>query len=244
MIFPIGDDNIKGGVKPILTYGFIALNVLVYFLFQNGLSQVSEGNFYATYAADPCEIRQGKDLYALITSMFLHGGIMHLLGNMLYLWIFGDNIETTIGNLRYLFFYLSGGIFAALAHVYLGGTSDCIPMVGASGAISALIGAYLIMFPKSRIKMIFILYLKPFYIPAYVFILFWIFQQFSGVLTANDNVAYWAHIGGLVFGIILGLYFRLRYPKIQPFVPDNKATHYKTIKQNPVRYNNRFRRRN
>lgn len=240
MIFPIGDDNIKGKVKPIFTYGFIALNLLVYFVFQFGLTGELEKAFYDNYAADPCEIMQGVSLYTLLTSMFLHGGIMHLLGNMLYLWIFGDNIETTIGNIRYILFYVAGGVVAAVAHIFLDGSPQCIPMVGASGAISALIGAYLVMFPRSRIKMIFILSPRPFFIPAFLFIGFWIFQQFSGVLGAKDNVAYWAHIGGLGFGVLMGVYYRYKYPRIRPVLQEKRKVLYKTVKKHPQRYNNRF----
>lgn len=240
MIFPIGDDNIKGKVRPVFTYGFIILNLFVYFAFQWGLSEELERAFYDSYAANPCEITRGIDLYTLLTSMFLHGGSLHLLGNMLYLWIFGDNIETTVGNFRYLLFYLAGGIAAAVAHIFFGGDSQCIPMVGASGAISALIGAYLVMFPKSRIKMIFILSPRPFFVPAFLFIGFWIFQQFFGLLGAHDNVAYWAHIGGLGFGVLLGLYFRSTYPRIEQIPQGQKRTLYKTLKKPPLRYNNRF----
>lgn len=242
MLFPIGDDNIKGKVKPIFTYGFIVVNLLVYFVFQFGLSTELERVFYDDYAANPCEITQGTSLYTLFTSMFLHGSIMHLLGNMLYLWIFGDNIETSIGNLRYVIFYLAGGVVAALAHIFLDGSSQCIPMVGASGAISSLIGAYLVMFPKSRIKMVFILSPRPFFIPAFLFIGFWIFQQFSGVLGVKDNVAYWAHIGGLTFGVLLGFYFRYKYPRINSILEGSGKVLYKTVKKPAYRYNNRFER--
>ncbi|PVX49396.1 membrane associated rhomboid family serine protease [Balneicella halophila] len=240
MIFPIGDDNIKGKVKPIFTYVFIAVNIFIYFMFQSGLSMEQEGVFFDGYAANPCEITQWNSLHTLITSMFLHGSVTHLLGNMLYLWIFGDNIETTIGNFRYILFYLAGGVVAALSHVLIDGNAECIPMVGASGAISALIGAYLVMFPRSRIKMLFILSPRPFFIPAFLFIGFWIYQQFSGILGAPDSVAYWAHLGGLGFGVIMGFYFKTRYPKIEPVVQGHQKILYKTVKKNPQRFNNRF----
>lgn len=240
MIFPIGDDNIKGGVRPTFTYLIIVINVLVYFGFTMGLSKEAEEIFFGNYAANPCEIVKGEGLLTLLSSMFLHGGIMHLLGNMLFLWIFGDNIETTIGHLRFVVFYIGGGIVAALAHTWLDYDPQCIPMVGASGAISAIIGAYWLMFPKSRIKMIFILIPRPFYIPAYLFIVFWLVQQFTGLLGSPDGVAYWAHIGGLAFGVVCGFIFRWKYPKIIYTYEGRQRVDYHTVKKYPRYYNNRF----
>jgi membrane associated rhomboid family serine protease len=218
MIFPIGDDQIKGGYKPIFSYSFIAINILLY-LFE--ISLISSGQlsyFIEEYGAIPAEISSGTDLFTLFTNIFLHGGWMHLIGNMLFLWIFADNIEATIGNIRFLLFYLGGGIFASLVHV-LFNLESSIPSIGASGAISAVLGSYLVMFPRSRVRILVIYFFSSFYLSAYIFLGLWIvFQVFSGISALSQNpdsgrVAYWAHIGGFGFGIIYGLiakrYFKL-----------------------------------
>lgn len=235
MLFPIGDDQVNGGYKPIFSYLFIALNILAFFYqlqFQDAL--------VCQYGAIPAEIIEGKDYYTLITSMFMHGGWMHLIGNMLFLWVFADNIEAIVGNIPFVCFYFLGGLAASAAHIYIGtylhadttilasccspcGSIPCegavavcpgsIPSVGASGAISAVMGAYLVMFPKSRVKLISVFGM--FKIPALMFLGFWIANQFmSGTAALNPKaaasggVAWWAHIGGFVFGIIAGWFGR------------------------------------
>jgi len=234
MIFPIGDDNVVGGHKPYISYGLIALNVIIYLV-----QFTTPGNLVCEYATIPNDILLGDNLHTGVTSMFLHGGWAHLLGNILYLWIFGDNIEACIGSTRFLIFYLFGGVVASLAHVFFGtGTGDMlnccqictvidpcditspniqpcpgsIPSLGASGAIAAVMGAYLVMFPKSRIKMIAIVF-GVFYVPSFLFLLFWIGQQlFSGFgslgALSSGGVAWWAHIGGFVFGLVMGWMYR------------------------------------
>ena len=170
MIFPIGDDQVEGGAFPLFSYSFIVFNVLAFFYqltFPNAL--------VCEFGCIPNEIVNGQDYYTLFTSMFMHGGWMHLIGNMLFLWVFADNIEATVGNLPFLLFYIMGGLFASAAHIYFsyadiseianccnpcGGGVRCVgdlracngttPSVGASAAISAVLGAYLVMFPKSR----------------------------------------------------------------------------------------------
>lgn len=215
MIFPIGDDQVKGGYFPLLSYSFIAINVLV-FLYQASLSGPAFEQFVYTYGSIPVETVRGDDLFTLLTSMFLHGSWMHLLGNMMFLWIFADNIEATIGTGRFLIFYLLGGLAAHFGHIYFNLGSE-VPTVGASGAISAVMGAYLIMFPTSRIKMLVLVFFVR--IPAFVFLLFWIVQQVSlgnealqSVTSQTAGVAWWAHIAGFMFGIVGGLYYRLNYP--------------------------------
>ena len=214
MIFPIGDDQVKGGYFPLLSYSFIALNVLV-FLYQASLSGPGFEQFVYTYGSIPQETLQGRDLFTLLTSMFLHGSWMHLIGNMVFLWIFADNIEATVGTRRFLVFYLLGGLAAHLGHIYFN-TGSTIPTVGASGAISAVMGAYLVMFPTSRIKMLVIFFFVR--IPAFIFLGFWIFQQVTlgnqalqSVTSATAGVAWWAHIAGFVFGVIGGFYYRLNH---------------------------------
>ena len=136
---------------------------------------------------------------------------MHLIGNMLFLWIFADNIEATIGSVFFLIFYVLGGLAGAAAHIFTDLHSQ-VPTIGASGAISAIMGAYLVMFPKSKIKVIAVFFV--FWMPAFIFLILWFAQQALsgigdlGVSTEQGGTAWWAHIGGFVFGIICGLYFR------------------------------------
>lgn len=230
MLLPIGDQQVQGGYKPIFSYSFIAINI-IFFLYQMTGSNL----MVCDLGAVPMEITSGNKLYTLLTSMFMHGGIMHIAGNMLFLWIFADNIEATVGHFKFVIFYILGGVAAAFTHIFLGagtstldccmvcgGTVECagdviacagsIPMVGASGAIAAALGAYLVMFPKSKIKT-FIVF-SVFQIPALFFLLFWIgkeiFSVSQGYLgnTTSDGVAYWAHIGGFVFGVLAGFLMR------------------------------------
>ncbi|MDH3649709.1 MAG: rhomboid family intramembrane serine protease, partial [Saprospiraceae bacterium] len=150
MFFPIGDDQIRGGSYPIFSYTFLVLNVLV-FLWEVSLDPVAQMAFLNQYSAIPAYIESGDHLHTLVTSMFLHGGWLHLIFNMLFLWVFADNIEATIGNVTFFCFYIMGGIIASLAHIYFNSGSE-IPSLGASGAISGVLGAYLVMFPKSKVK--------------------------------------------------------------------------------------------
>ncbi|MDH3709937.1 MAG: rhomboid family intramembrane serine protease [Cyclobacteriaceae bacterium] len=215
MIFPIGDTQVKGGSFPYICYGLLALNILV-FLYEWQLQLGSEtriNEFLTTYGAIPTEILNGEDLITLITSMFLHGGWMHLIGNMLFLWVFADNIEATIGNVSFVAFYLLGGLAASMAHVYFNMDST-IPTVGASGAISAVLGAYMVMFPRSKIKVLVVLFFRSFHLSALVFLGLWILQQLIagfgslGGTAESSGVAWWAHIGGFVFGLIAGFFFK------------------------------------
>lgn len=213
MLFPIGDDNVKGGYYPIVSYTFLALNILVFIFELNQGDQL--GQFIMDYGAVPAEITHGQRLYTLFTSMFLHGSIGHIVGNMLFLWIFADNIEAVIGSVRFLIFYLAGGLIAHAAHIFFNMDSN-IPTVGASGAIAAVLGAYVVMFPHSKVKVLFIIF--PFRVPALLFLGFWIISQFqSGVgslhvdTAETDGIAYWAHIGGFVYGVVRGFPFRKEY---------------------------------
>ncbi len=211
MIFPIGDDQVKGGHNPVFSYAFIAFNILVFF-YQAMLPPPQLEAFIFTWGSIPIETLQGEDLITLFTSMFLHGGWMHLIGNMLFLWVFADNIEATVGNGRFLIFYLLGGLAAHVGHIYFNAESS-IPTVGASGAISAVMGAYLILFPTSRVKLWFLFFI--FRVPAVLFLGIWIWQQWSAGTAAlgvpveqNAGVAWWAHIGGFIFGVVAGFYYR------------------------------------
>lgn len=210
MIFPIGDDQVKGGHFPIFSYGFIVLNIVI-FGYEAMLPGPRLTVFIENFGSIPWEITRGEDLYTLATSMFLHGDIMHLIGNMLFLWVFADNIEATIGSPRFLLFYAIGGLAAVAGHIYFN-MDSMVPMVGASGAISAIMGAYLVMFPRSRIKLLFLVF--PFRVTAWLFLGIWIWQQWTwGTSSLMDGsggggVAWWAHIGGFAFGLAAGVFFR------------------------------------
>jgi len=215
MIFPIGDDNIIGGFKPIFSYMLIGFNVLAFF-YQIMLPTAEMEAFVYEWGLIPRELSAGKEWIDLLSSMFLHAGLFHILGNMLFLWIFADNIEAIVGNSAFLLYYLVGGLFASIVHIYTNPVST-IPTVGASGAISAVMGSYLVMFPKSRIKVIFII--KKLYIPAFIFLGLWFVQQLvSGISTPTPGdasegggVAWWAHIGGFVYGLAMGFLFKKWY---------------------------------
>jgi len=216
MFFPVGDDNIQDGHAPVLSYLILALNAGV-FVFQATLPEGARAGFVETYGAIPAEISRGLDLQTLFSSMFLHGSWLHLAGNMLYLWIFADNIEAVIGNFRFLVFYLTGGLVAGLMQVAISPDSG-MPCVGASGAIAAVMGAYIVMFPKSRIRILILLFFTVFYIPAWVFLGFWFIQQLAsglGVLgmstEGSGGIAWWAHIGGFAFGLLSGYACRKRF---------------------------------
>lgn len=216
MFFPIGDEQVERGHKPLFSYLFLAVNILV-FIFEISLDPVSLNGFTEMFGATPDRFLHGEQLYTLISSLFLHGGWGHLLGNMLFLWVFADNIEATLGNIRFFLFYIAGGIAATLFHGLLNPASD-IPLIGASGAISAVLGAYLVYFPHSRIKVLFLLLFTSFRVPALAFLGIWIVNQFiagygslSSVAEESAGVAYWAHIGGFIYGIIIGFYTRRIY---------------------------------
>ncbi len=213
MFFPIGDVNVERGHPPFLTYLFIAINVIV-FVYEASLGQVEQNAFVTTFGSIPKEIMVGDDLFTLLTSIFLHGGWMHLIGNMLFLWVFADNIEATIGHVWFFIFYIFGGIVASYGQAVLNPFSE-VPCVGASGSISACLGAYIVMFPKSQIKVLFLLFFRTFYISAIYFLGIWIIQQFisgfgslAGATVETGGVAYWAHISGFGFGILSGFYFK------------------------------------
>lgn len=216
MFFPIGDDNVRGKSKPIFTYLLIIFNCYIFWQ-QLLLSPEQMQDFFYQYGAVPANIWRGENLHTLFSSMFLHGGWLHLIGNMIFLYIFGDNIEVTVGSFKFLLFYLAGGVFAALVHCFVLNAST-IPCIGASGAISATLGAYLVMFPGSRIKVLFIIF--TFRVSAFVFLVFYIIQQVMAGYESleleaaeSSGVGYWAHIGGFAYGFIRGWYFRQKHLK-------------------------------
>jgi membrane associated rhomboid family serine protease len=216
-MFPIGDDRVAGGRAAFVVVGLIALNVLAFLVELSQPSDAALQSFIQAWGVVPREYMAARDLpptiplpfwSTLITSMFLHGGWMHLFGNMLYLWIFGDNIEKVMGAGRFLVFYLVCGLAASFAHIAFGGGST-MPAVGASGAISGVLGAYLVLFPRNQVRVLTRGGIMS--VPAIVVLGFWILiQMISGLgsltatsETAGGGVAYMAHIGGFVAGLVL-----------------------------------------
>ena len=239
MVFPLYDDNTDRTITPVVNYAIIAANVLVFVFFQQ---LGANDSFTYSFSTVPGEIVTGRDIVTpsrvlddpvtgqrllvpglgptpisvyltLLTSMFMHGGIAHIAGNMLFLWIFGDNIEDRLGHVRYLLFYLACGIAASLAHVFATAafatdqSSMLIPSLGASGAISGVLGGYILLHPKRRVTVILFRFLTQ--VPAYVAIGIWFaFQLISGLGmlgggSQQGGVAYAAHVGGFVAGLVL-----------------------------------------
>jgi len=208
-MFPIRDHN-PSEKTPYVTYVLMAANILVFLL---ALPLYSDPQrlqyFFFDWALIPAAVSQGEHLHGFLTSMFLHGGFMHLAGNMLFLWIFGDNLEELLGHVRYLGFYLLSGLAAAFAQIAADPYS-IVPMVGASGAIAGVMGGYLLMFPKAKVDVLFIIVIliRIFPVPAWLMLGIWFALQFlGGAASAADagGVAYWAHTGGFVAGLALML---------------------------------------
>jgi membrane associated rhomboid family serine protease len=221
-MFPVGDDNVRGAHRPWVTWALIAVNVVV-FLYELSLGLDGLQQLANDYGAVPVQIAQGKRLYTLVTSMFLHGGWLHIIGNMLFLAVFGDNIEATLGRLGYLIFYLAGGIVASLAQVWANPGAN-VPSIGASGAVAAVLGAYAVIYPTSRVRVLVVLlfWITITRVTALLFIGLWFVIQFFngvaslGVQTAQTGgVAYWAHVGGFALGIVVGFLFRSRAPQLE-----------------------------
>ena len=208
-MLPIRDYN-PPRRRALLTWGLILINFGVYFyLAQN---PVMGENAIAQYAVVPADITAGRHLGTLITSMFLHANLLHVAGNMLFLWIFGNNVEDKLGELKYLIVYFASGIGGSLLQIFITPDST-IPMLGASGAISGLLAAYVLYFPRARI----LTFVVPFFIftlPAYVFIGYWIALQalnaFLNIGAIGGGVAFFAHVGGFGTGLILALLLRPR----------------------------------
>ncbi|MEJ2715813.1 MAG: rhomboid family intramembrane serine protease [Deltaproteobacteria bacterium] len=215
-MIPIRDSN-PSGSPPVVTMVLIAINLIIWFY------EVSLGRgldrFLFDYGLIPLRFAMSSQLSGgvldnavvpLFSSIFMHGGWLHVIGNMWFLWIFGDNVEDRLGHVRFLVFYLISGIGASFAHILFNPASR-IPTIGASGAISGVLGAYLVSFPHARIQTLFIIFffIRFIEIPAYLFLVAWFaFQFFSGasqigVYQNTGGVAYWAHMGGFVIGVIL-----------------------------------------
>jgi membrane associated rhomboid family serine protease len=255
MVFPIGDDNSDRQLTPVVNYVLIALNVFVFVFFQ-GLGE--NNKFTYAFSTVPAEIRTGEDkvtevrvitdpasgrkfeapgleptpisvYITLLTSMFMHGGIAHLLGNMWFLWIFGDNVEDRLGHARYLAFYLLSGVIASLCHVVLNmnGANALVPSLGASGAISGVMGGYLVLSPQRRVHVVIVRVATV--VPGYVAVGLWfLFQLISGLGifgsgSQEGGVAYAAHIGGFIAGAVLVKPFTLGLGGPRPRFPYDRG---------------------
>jgi membrane associated rhomboid family serine protease len=252
MVIPIRDDN-PTSTKPILTIAIIAACIYIFAAVQPH-DRAQDQVWTVEHAAIPCEVVHGEPIsnnlsrqcdgqlsipalpgsvepfphknvfLAVVVSMFLHGSWLHVLGNMLFLWIFGNNIEERLGPVGYAFFYLVAGVVAALAHIATQPNST-VPVVGASGAIAGVMGAYLVLYPKARILTIvpLFIFLQFVYLPAFVVLIGWLILQFF--TNPNTGVAVAAHIGGFIFGAAVGLFLRgtaqpAPPPGPQPLPPD------------------------
>ena len=212
-MFPIRDHN-PSGRTAYVTFALIALNVLIFLGYWLPLPEVEVERLFLQWGLVPARVTQGDALVTVISSMFLHAGWMHVLGNMLFLWIFGDNLEDEMGHRGFLLFYLLAGLAAAFAQTAMDPASP-VPMVGASGAIAGVMGGYLLLFPKARVDVlfIFIIFFRIFPIPAWIVLGVWFaIQLFSGLSVPSDmgGVAYWAHAGGFAGGLVLTLPALLR----------------------------------
>lgn len=213
-MIPIRDDNPRERF-PFVNSLFIALNLAI-FLHQFSLSPEALQAFIADYGAVPQKIVAHESYANIFTSMFLHGGVMHLVGNLLYLYIFGDNVENLMGSLRYFIFYALCGVGAALAHI-LTNTGSAVPMIGASGAISGVLGAYMVGYPRARVLVFFPLFFF-FRVPALIVLGVWFVNQVTGGIAAlgvdlTGGIAWFAHIGGFVLGVILVKFFEQKKRK-------------------------------
>jgi membrane associated rhomboid family serine protease len=208
-MLPIGDDNSDRRRFPFVTYALIAINVLVFVLLELPQGENLDA-FLTRWGTIPAQIVAGNGLITLITSMFLHAGLLHIGSNMLFLWIFGDNVEDAFGHVLYLIFYFACGIAASLAHVLVD-PSSTVPGVGASGAIAGVLAAYIVLFGSRPVRVLMRGMLTT--VPSYVMIGLWIVTQLIsgfGALgdTQGGGVAYWAHIGGFVAGLVLTFLLR------------------------------------
>ena len=211
MLFPYKDDNPRILI-PYVTYGIIAINILVFVIqFNLGISsQMAEENFIYSFGFIPANF----SFITIFTSMFLHGGFSHIMGNMWFLWVFGDNVEGVLGHAKYALFYILCVVAATISQLLINPAST-IPMVGASGAIAGVLGMYMIRFPKANVHVFafIIIFFTTFRIPALFVLGFWFFNQLTNGLgslgfNTTGGVAWFAHIGGFIAGIMLNQAFK------------------------------------
>lgn len=225
-MIPVGDST-RRRIIPYVNVGIIAACVLV-FVYELSLNAFDVNRFFVDWGVIPVrlidwlESPSGMEEPAtVLTSMFIHGGWLHLIGNMLYLWVFGDNVEDAMGHGRYLLFYLLAGVGAVVLQVFVDQDAR-IPMVGASGAIAGVLGAYLVLYPRATVTVIipWLWFFGTFHVPAAFLIVFWfLLQLLSGVAALGtatgitEGIAFWAHVGGFVTGMVLVWVFRRRRPR-------------------------------
>ena len=243
-MFPIRDHN-PSERTPFVTWMLIAINVVVflsYFPSLGGQERLLMA-FYSDWALVPAEASQGRAMHTIITSMFLHGGWMHIIGNMLFLYIFGDNLEDQLGHGGYLLFYLASGVAAAFAQMAADPSSN-VPMVGASGAIAGVMGGYLLLFPRARVDLALIIFviIKIITVPAWLMLGLWFgLQLVNGAASqaAGGGVAYWAHAGGFIAGVCLVLPAWLRrggpaFWRLNHGVPPHEDARYPSSQRSDV----------
>ena len=241
-MIPLGDADIQRRTFPYVTLALVLANVVV-FVYQFSLGEFDRQVFILTHGLIPAELTSGNEflnygnpLYGysdiespfgtwptVFTSMFLHGGIMHIIGNMLFLWVFGGNLEDRLGHVKFLFFYLAAGFAAAMAQTGIDMESQ-VPMVGASGAIAGVLGAYLLLYPFSRINTLFIfIFITVIPVPAVLVLGLWfVLELFKGVgslgvETIGGGVAYFAHVGGFVAGLLMMAFYKMLVR--EPIIP-------------------------
>ena len=229
-MIPIRDEN-RSQTTPHITRILILVNIIVFipvlyytFFPEDTTVRLFAESLYDNFTMVPADILQAKNVHTLFTSMFLHADIFHIGGNMLFLYIFGDNVEDAFGHFRFLLFYLTCGLAADFVHILSLTTPSelALPALGASGAISGVMGAYILMYPRARIRTLVLAYfIAVVSLPAVFFLGFWfLLQLLYAWLNIGGGVAYWAHIGGFVAGIVLALIVRRRKRKrLKPVVP-------------------------
>src|SRR3990172_556026 len=221
-MIPVGDST-RRRITPYVNVGIIAACILV-FLYELSLSAVEVNKLFVDWGVIPVQLKDWlespsgvEEPATVVTSMFIHGGWLHLIGNMLYLWVFGDNVEEAMGHVRYLLFYLLAGVGAAALQVFVDQNS-LIPMVGASGAIAGVLGAYLVLYPRATVAVLipWLWFFGAFPVPAAFLIVFWfLLQLLNGVASlgasgVTEGVAFWAHVGGFLAGLAMVWLFRRR----------------------------------
>ena len=228
-MIPIGDST-RRRTTPYVNVGIIIACVLV-FLYELSLSTIDVGRFFQDWGVVPVQLVDWlespsvvEEPSTVVTSMFIHGGWLHLIGNMLFLWVFGDNVEDAMGHGRYLVFYLLAGLAATALQVFIDQES-LIPMVGASGAIAGVLGAYLVLYPRATVSVLipWLWFFGAFPVPAAFLIVFWfLLQLLSGVASlgaaagVTEGIAFWAHVGGFIAGVVLVGTFRRQKPRRRP----------------------------
>ena len=218
--FPFSDDN-PATNRPYICYILIGMSCFI-FLWQATLPTDLNNNAIYNFGVVPASLLGEKEAYipsflTIFSSMFMHGGWMHLIGNMVFLWIFGDNVEDSMGRVKFICFYLLSGIAAALLQAIIDPASE-IPMIGASGAIAGVLGAYLILYPRANVNVLFwlFIFITVIRVPAFIVLGFWIISQFFSASFAGDGggVAYFAHIGGFIAGALLIVFFKDTHIKL------------------------------